>query len=54
MMWQVRWLNRSVAIINATLQFLEIYKIFTDLSFGYNIKINADKYVKLKTSKMNS
>ena len=52
MMWWMRWLNRNVATINATLQFLDIY-IYIDLLFSYNSKIKVDEYVKLKPLKMN-
>ena len=28
MTWRMRWFNRSVATINATLQLLDIYRIY--------------------------
>ena len=52
MMQWMRWLNRNVATINATLQFLDIY-IYIYILFSYNSKIKVDEYVKLKPLKMN-
>ena len=42
MMWWMRWLNRNVATINATLQFLDIY-IYIDLLFSYASKLKVDE-----------
>ena len=45
MMWPLMWLNRSVAIINATLQFLDTYRLVQNFGIHERDKRIIEKLI---------
>ena len=43
MVWQMRWLNKSIAIINITLQLLDVYKK-TESHYPSNFEFVLSKF----------
>ena len=43
MVWQMRWLNKSIAIINITLQLLDVYKK-TESHYPLNLEFVLSKF----------